>query len=139
MTNVRGATRDIDALGIDRSTLGAVFEAAARAESLVVVHRPDTRGSFYRSDHFPFAKVGVPVLSLEAGEEFVGRPAGWGREQAALYNRTRYHQPSDEYRPSFTYAGMVQQVRVAARVALAVAEAAAPPRWLPNAEFQRPR
>jgi Zn-dependent M28 family amino/carboxypeptidase len=139
VTNVRGATRDIDALGSDRSTLGAVFEAAARAESLIVVHRPDTRGSFYRSDHFPFAKAGVPVLSLETGEDFVGRPAGWGREQAALYNRTRYHQPSDEYQPGFSYAGMVQQVRVAVRVALAVADAREPPRWLPNAEFQRHR
>src|SRR5579885_2831180 len=139
VTNVRGATRDIAALGSDRSTLGAVFEAAARAESLVVAHRPDTRGSFYRSDHFPFAKAGVPVLSLETGEDFVGRPAGWGREQAALYNRTRYHQPSDEYRPSFDYAGMLQQLRVALRVALAVADAPDLPRWLPSAEFQRPR
>src|SRR6266566_617107 len=60
VTNVRGATRDIDALGIDRSTLGPVFESAARAESLAVVHEPDVRGSFYRSDHFPFARAGVP-------------------------------------------------------------------------------
>src|SRR3989441_9668883 len=65
VTNVRGATRDIDALGIDRSTLGLVFESAARAESLAVVHEPDVRGSFYRSDHFPFARAGVPVLSID--------------------------------------------------------------------------
>src|SRR3989454_16860 len=138
VTNVRGATRDIDALGVDRSTLGAVFDAAARAESLAVVHEPDVRGSFYRSDHFPFSKAGVPALSIEPGRDFVGRPAGWGEQEATRYNRERYHQPGDEYRPTFTYAGMAQEVRVAMRVALAVANAPAMPRWLPNSEFQRP-
>jgi Zn-dependent M28 family amino/carboxypeptidase len=138
VANVRGATRDIDALGSDRSTLGSVLEDAARAESLAVVHEPDVRGAFYRSDHFPFAKAGVPSLSIQPGTDFVGRPTGWGREQAALYNRTRYHQPSDEYRPGFTYDGMAQEVRVALRVALAVANAPAMPQWHPNSEFQRP-
>src|SRR6266705_91170 len=138
VTNVRGATRDIDALGVDRSTLGGVFDAAARAESLAVVHEPDVRGSFYRSDHFPFSKAGVPVLSIEPGRDFVGRPAGWGEQEATRYNRERYHQPGDEYRPTFTYAGMAQEVRVAMRVALAVANAPAMPRWLPTSEFQRP-
>jgi len=138
VTNVRGATRDIDALGVDRSTLGAVFDAAARAESLAVVHEPDVRGSFYRSDHFPFSKAGVPALSIEPGRDFVGRPAGWGEQEAARYNRERYHQPGDEYRPTFSYAGMAQEVRVALRVALAVANEPAMPRWLANSEFQRP-
>jgi len=138
VANVRGATRDIDALGLDRSTLGAAFEEAARAESLAVVHEPDVRGSFYRSDHFPFSRAGVPALSIEPGRDFVGRPPGWGEQEAARYNRERYHQPSDEYRPTFSYAGMAQEVRVAMRVALAVANAPALPEWLPNSEFQRP-
>jgi Zn-dependent M28 family amino/carboxypeptidase len=137
VANVRGATRDIDALGLDRSTLGPLFQAAASAESLAVVHRPDVRGAFYRSDHFPFAKAGVPALSIESGVDFVGRPTGWGRDEEERYIRERYHQPSDEYRASFTYAGMAQEVRVALRVALAVANAPALPQWLPYAEFQR--
>ena len=138
VANVRGATRDIDALGIDRSTLGAMFQAAATLESLTVVHEPDVRGSFYRSDHFPFARAGVPALSIHPGRDFVGRPAGWGKEQDELYNRERYHQPSDEYRPSFTYAGLAQEVRVTVRLALAIANTAEPPRWLPSSEFRRP-
>src|SRR6266516_1197025 len=52
-----------------------------------VVHQPDVRGSFYRSDHFPFARAGVPALSIEPGVDFVGRPAGWGKDQAERYNR----------------------------------------------------
>src|SRR5438874_11128749 len=138
VANVRGATRGIDALGIDRSPLGAMFQAAATLESLTVVHEPDVRGSFYRSDHFPFARAGVPALSIQPGRDFVGRPAGWGREQDELYNRERYHQPSDEYRPSFTYAGLAQEVRVTMRLALAIANTAEPPRWLPSSEFRRP-
>jgi Zn-dependent M28 family amino/carboxypeptidase len=138
VANVRGPTRDIDALGGDRSTLGSVFAAAAGAESLAVVHAPDVRGAFYRSDHFPFARAGVPSLSIQPGTDFVGRPSGWGREQAALYNRARYHQPSDEYRATFSYEGMAQEVRVALRVALAVANAPGLPQWLPGSEFHRP-
>src|SRR5213593_3637558 len=121
VTNVRGATRDIGALGIDRSTLGPVFEAAAHAESLTVQSQPDVRGSFFRSDHFPFARAGVPALSIKPGIDFVGRPKGWGEEQENIYNQQRYHQPSDEYRSSFRYDGLAQEVRVTVRTALAVA------------------
>jgi Zn-dependent M28 family amino/carboxypeptidase len=138
VTNTRGATRDIGALGGDRSSLGPLFAAAARAEGLVPTGDPDpTRGSFFRSDHFPFVRAGVPALSLEAGLDFVGRPTGWGRQQDELYNEQRYHQPSDAYSREFTYYGMAQQVRVALRVALAVANGAALPDWLPTAEFRR--
>lgn len=139
VTNVRGATRDIGALGMDRSTLGAVFAAAARAESLTVVSQPDLRGAFFRSDHFPFARSGVPAVSIRPGVDFVGRPKGWGEQQEAIYNQERYHQPSDEYRPTFRYDGMAQEVRVTVRTARAVANRPAPPRWLPSSEFQRPQ
>jgi len=138
VTNVRGLTRDIGALGMDRSTLGPIFETAAHAESLTVQTQPDVRGSFFRSDHFPFARAGVPALSIKPGVDFVGRPNGWGEEQERIYNEQRYHQPSDEYQPSFRYDGMAQQVRVVVRVARAVANSAELPRWLPASEFQRP-
>ena len=139
VTNVRGLTRDISALGLDRSTLGAAFDYAARAESLTVQTQPDLRGSFFRSDHFPFARAGVPSLSLEPGVDFVGKPRGWGEEQENLYNEQRYHQPSDEYQSSFRFDGMAQQVRVTVRLARAIANAGEMPRWLPTSEFQRPQ
>src|SRR5437773_8179412 len=138
VTNVRGATRDIGALGMDRSTLGPVFEAAARAESLTVESQPDVRGSFFRSDHFPFARSGVPALSIKPGVDFVGRPKGWGVEQENVYNQDRYHQPSDEYKPTCRFDGMAQQVRVTVRAARAIANSPSMPRWLPSSEFQRP-
>jgi Zn-dependent M28 family amino/carboxypeptidase len=139
VTNVRGATRNIGARGWDRSSLGPVFEAAARAESLAVEAEPDVRGSFFRSDHFPFARAGVPALSIYSGDDFIGKPAGWGEEQENIFNQQRYHQPSDEYQPTFRFAGMAQQVRVTARLARAIANDPAMPRWLPSSEFQRPQ
>ena len=139
VTNVRGATRDIGARGGDRSTLGPVFEASARSESLTVESEPDVRGSFFRSDHFPFARAGVPALSIYAGDDFIGRPKGWGEEQENLYNQQRYHQPSDEYQPTFRYAGMAQEVRVTVRTARAIANTPTMPHWLPSSEFQRPQ
>jgi len=107
-------------------------------ESLAVESEPDVRGSFFRSDHFPFARAGVPALSIYAGDDFVGRPKGWGEEQENIYNQQRYHQPSDEYQPTFRYAGMAQEVRVTVRAARAIANDQAMPRWLPSSEFQRP-
>src|SRR5437773_6057456 len=139
VTNVRGATRDIGGLGMDRSTLGPVFEAAARAESLTVESQPDVRGSFFRSDHFPFARSGVPALSIKPGVDFVGRPKGWGVEQENVYNQDRYHQPSDEYKPTCRFDGMAQEVRVTVRTARAIANDPTMPRWLSTSEFQRPQ
>jgi Zn-dependent M28 family amino/carboxypeptidase len=136
--NVRGATRDIAALGADRSDLGATFAAAANAESLIPTGDPDpSKGSFFRSDHFPFARAGVPCVSIESGIDFPGRPPGWGEQQANLFNEQRYHQPNDEYHPTFNYDGMAQQVRVMMRIALAVANSSELPQWLPTSEFQR--
>jgi Zn-dependent M28 family amino/carboxypeptidase len=138
VANVRGRTRDVAALGGERSSLGTLFRRAAAAEGLVATGDPDpTKGSFFRSDHFPLARAGVPGLSIEPGIDFVGRPGGWGREQNRRYNEERYHQPSDEYTSDFTYDGMVQEVRVAMRVAIAVANAPSLPVWLPGAEFSR--
>lgn len=137
VTNLWGRTRDISVLGADQSSLGVVFTAAARAEGLRVT--PDSaallRGSFFRSDHFPLARVGVPALSWESGHGFVDRPAGWGEEQQEIYNRDRYHQPSDEILPWYTVDGTLQQARVMARVAVIVGNAAAQPRWFPTSEF----
>jgi len=138
--NVRGRTRDIAALGADRSNLGGTFATAAKAESLTATGDPDpSKGSFFRSDHFPFARAGVPSLSIESGVDFPNHPPGWGEQQAHIFNDQRYHQPSDEYNSGFRYDGMAQQVRVLMRIALAVADAPALPDWLPTSEFHRTR
>ena len=135
--NLFGRTRDIAALGLDQSSLGGVFRRAAGAERLRVTvdSQALTRGAFFRSDHFSFARAGVPSLSWEGGHDFVGRPAGWGREQERIYERDRYHQPADNLLPWYGVDGAVQEARVLARVAWAVGEALSPPRWETTSEF----
>jgi Zn-dependent M28 family amino/carboxypeptidase len=137
--NLYGATRDVSALGTDQSTLGAVFARAASAEGLKVSNNQDAlvRGSYFRSDHFPFAKAGVPGTSIENGKDFIGQPADYGTRMEEEYTEKHYHQPSDEVLPSFKYAGALQQLRVIVRTAVAVADAQQQPTWNRTSEFRQ--
>ena len=136
--NMLGLTRDFNPLGAERSSLEAVVQAVAREKGLRVT--PDARpeqGSFYRSDHFPFAKVGVPSISLKEGDDFVGHPKGWGEEQFKAYNTNRYHQPSDEFDPNWNYQGMIQVTEIALAIGMRVANDPAMPRFKPTDEFAK--
>ena len=137
--NLYGRTRDFSALGMDQSNLGRVITTAAAAEGLKVTVNEEAlvRGAFFRSDHFSLARAGVPGTSLEGGSDFVGKPAGWGKQQQDLYVAKRYHQPSDEIQPWFTYDGALQQLRVTVRTALLVANAPAQPIWNASSEFRQ--
>ncbi|CDM65305.1 M28 family peptidase [Pyrinomonas methylaliphatogenes] len=138
--NVLGVTRDFVALGANRSTLQQVVEAVARDRGLKVSSDPrPEQGSFFRSDHFPLAKVGVPAISLENGEDFVGRPAGWGQQQFNEYNTKHYHQPSDEYSDAWDLRGTVQEAEIALDIGLRVANSNEMPRYNPNDEFAKAR
>ena len=136
--NLYGRTSDVSALGLDQSTLGKAFVAAAAAEGLEVTSNEEAllRGAFFRSDHFPLARVGVPGTSVENGSRYVGKPAEYGKEQKDKYVAERYHQPSDEILPWFTYDGALQQLRVTVRTAVSVANAPAQPQWHAASEFR---
>ncbi|MFN2453850.1 MAG: M28 family peptidase [Pyrinomonadaceae bacterium] len=136
--NILGLTNDFEPLGADRSTLKMVVDEVARERGLKV--SPDARpeqGSFYRSDHFPFAKVGVPSINLEAGSDFVGHPADWGEEQFNAYNSANYHQPSDEYSDSWNFDGMRQETEIALAIGLRVANANGLPYYNKGDEFAK--
>jgi Zn-dependent M28 family amino/carboxypeptidase len=136
--NLYGRTRDFSALGLDQSSLGTVMTQAAVAEGLKVTTNEEAllKGSYFRSDHFSLARVGVPGTSLESGSDYVGRPAGWGKEQHDKYTSERYHQPSDQVQPWFNYDGALQQLRVIVRTAVAIANAPAQPKWSAGSEFR---
>lgn len=138
--NVLGQTSDITPLGADRSTLGKFIEAVAGENQVTI--SPDAhpeQGLFYRSDHFPFAKVGIPAVNFEPGSNFVGHSPEWGKEKFKDYNENRYHQPSDEYSPNWDFSGLVQQARLAFWVGLRVANADETPQWNKGDEFERAR
>jgi Zn-dependent M28 family amino/carboxypeptidase len=137
--NMYGRTRDFSALGLDQSSLGTLMTQAAAAEGLKVTTNEEAllKGSYFRSDHFSLARVGVPGTSLESGSDYVGRPSGWGEEQHAKYTSERYHQPSDEVQPWFSYEGALQQLRVIVRTALLIGNAHEQPKWSASSEFRQ--
>ena len=135
--NLWGGTRDLVMLGAEKSSLLAMAEEVARADGLRLAPDPSPEsGRFYRSDHFPFARAGVPVLSLVPGLDFADRPPDWGRDQYTSYMSNRYHQPSDEYRPDFNYDGLLQQVSAMIRLAWRLAETPELPAWNEDSKFR---
>ncbi len=112
-------------LGLGKSTLDAIVREVAAAQGRTVHGDPfPDRGSFYRSDQFELAKVGVPVVAVRGGPNYVGRPAGWGKEQLERFERHDYHQPTDTYAPErWDLAGAVEDAQLQLVVGLRVANA----------------
>lgn len=136
--NVLGLTNDFIPLGAERSSLKAVVEAVARERGMRV--SPDARpeqGSFYRSDHFPFARVGVPSISLKEGNDYVGHSKEWGEQQFRAYNTAHYHQPSDEYSDTWDFRGMLQEAEIAMAIGRRIADMDQMPRFNPDDEFAK--
>jgi Zn-dependent M28 family amino/carboxypeptidase len=138
--NQWGKTSDYTVIGLGNSTLDDVLAAVLKAENRVV--RPDAepeKGFYYRSDHFEFAKQGVPALDTDAGVEFIGKPAGYGMKKRDEYTEKNYHQPSDEVKPDWDLSGAEADTRVLFKVGYAVAQGEALPQWKPGAEFKAKR
>jgi Zn-dependent M28 family amino/carboxypeptidase len=134
---VNGRVRDLNVLGDNKSSLGPTLARLVRPEGIRI--SPDAHpeaGHFYRSDHFSFAKVGIPSVSIGGGVDYVGRPAGWGLQQAEDYTAHRYHQPSDEYRSDFDLRGAAQLAEIVYRLGGTLGNAETVPTWNADAEFK---
>ena len=138
--NYLGPTKDMVQLGSDRSTLGPMLEALLkeRGRTLGTDTHPE-RGYFFRSDHFPFAKAGVPALSLSEPKEFTGPNAAALLAKQETYNDKDYHQPSDEYESSWDFSGGVDDLKVIAQLAWRIAAAPEMPRYSEGDQFANPR
>ncbi|MHB1312931.1 MAG: M28 family peptidase [Gemmatimonadaceae bacterium] len=136
--NLLGRTKDLNVLGDTKSSLGPQLAALIKPDGMRITPEDfPERGAFYRSDHFAFARVGVPAVSIGEGGDFVGRPKGWGTRQGEDYTDHRYHQPSDEYRPDFDLRGAVQLSNIVLTFARTLAGSDAWPTWNKDAEFVR--
>jgi Zn-dependent M28 family amino/carboxypeptidase len=138
--NVYGKTKDITITGLGMSDLDDIAERVAAEQGRVV--RPDPfpeKGSYFRSDHFPFAKEGVPALDSGSGIEYVGKPVDFGTQMLEGYRAENYHQPSDVVRPDWDLSGAVQDLQYYWMVGYRVAQADRIPQWKPGAEFKAKR
>ncbi len=138
--NPYGPTNDVEIVGYGASDLDDVARAVAATQRRVVKAEAEPeKGGYYRSDHFPFARQGVPALNAGAGQDHVGKPAGYGQQVRDEYTAKHYHAPSDEVRPDWDVAGMVQDCEFYYGVALRVADGDAWPQWAPGNEFRAAR
>ena len=104
--NQFGRTSDLEVVGYGASTIDDIGREVAHAQGREVKpERHPERGSYYRSDHFEFAKVGVPSYYAGAGLTFIGQPADYGEKIVNEYIAKDYHQPSDEVKPEWTFEG----------------------------------
>ena len=138
--NIYGRTRDVTFVGLGKSSLDAVVVAAAAAQGRTVHGDPaPEKGSFYRSDQFNFARIGVPAAYLDPGTEFVGEAATAARARQEAYDATCYHQPCDELGADWIWDGMIEDTELALAVGRAIANADAMPSWNPGDEFEAAR
>jgi Zn-dependent M28 family amino/carboxypeptidase len=138
--NVHGRTKDLTLVGYGASDLDDYARDAA-AEQGRIVHgdaEPE-KGFYYRSDHFNFAKEGVPALDPDGGVEYVGKPAAYGQKLRDEWTEHRYHTPKDVIYPDWDLTGTAEDLKVFFAVGYRVAQADKLPEWKPGNEFKAKR
>jgi Zn-dependent M28 family amino/carboxypeptidase len=137
--DIWGPTEDVEYIGYGKNSLTALAEEVARSRGrrLVADSNPDL-GLFYRSDHFSFARIGVPAAYFKAGNDFVDRRED-RRRLKQTYTALNYHQPSDEMGPWWNLQGAVDDARLLLECILRTANRDAAPTWTEGDEFAKLR
>lgn len=138
--NQWGRTKDITMVGDDNSTLIDLLRDAAGAQSRVV--NPDAepeKGFYYRSDHFEFAKQGVPALYTDSGIDYVGKDANYSKQKRDEYTNKDYHKVTDEIKPDWDLTGAVDDAQLLMMIGYRVAQAEKYPEWKTGTEFKAKR
>ena len=134
---VYAPVRDFVLTGAGKSELEDMVKPLVAAQGRTIVPEPNPeRGYYYRSDHFSFAKLGVPMLDASAGEDMVIGGKEAGAAAAAEYNDKHYHQPSDEYDPNWNWGAAMQDVAIYYQLGRQLAQGDMWPNWYPSAEFR---
>ncbi|MEO6238219.1 MAG: M28 family metallopeptidase [Vicinamibacterales bacterium] len=138
--NQWGRTKDISVVGLGASELDDYLRQAAQEQGRTIT--PDAepeKGFYYRSDHFNFAKQGVPALDPDSGIDYVGRSAEWGKAKRDEYTEKDYHAPSDQVKPDWDLTGAIDDAQLLMAVGYRVANADRMPEWRPGNEFKAKR
>jgi Zn-dependent M28 family amino/carboxypeptidase len=140
MLNVHGRTRDLTIIGLGMSDLDDYARQAAAERGRVLKPDPEPeKGMYYRSDHFSFARMGVPALEPDAGVDFIDKPAGFGAEMRRAYVAEKYHKPQDEIGPDWNLSGGAEDLQLYWIIGFRVAETDTWPQWKPGSEFKATR
>ena len=135
-----GPSLDIQVVGYGNSTLDDLAAGIlARTARMLVPETDPEKGSFYRSDHFEFAKVGVPAFYTKSGLQILGRPADYGRMRRDEYVAHDYHKVTDEIKPWWDLYGAALDADLLFQMGLQVAQGDAWPEWKPGCEFKSRR
>ena len=138
--NVWGRTTDITVVGLGQSELDDIAGAVAAELGRELRSDPEPeKGFYYRSDHFEFAKVGVPAFYPDGGVDFIGRPPGFGMEVRAQYVAEAYHKPGDEVQDWYDLSGMVDDLEFLYRMGRRLADSEDWPEWAETSEFRAAR
>jgi len=138
--NVHGRTKDLTLVGYGASELDDYArDAAGEQGRLVHGDAEPEKGFYYRSDHFNFAKQGVPALDPDGGMEYVGRPADYGQKMRDEWNEQRYHKPTDVVMPEWDMTGTREDLKVFFTIGYRVAQADKMPEWKAGNEFKAKR
>jgi Zn-dependent M28 family amino/carboxypeptidase len=138
--SIWGRTEDVPVIGLGKSSLDDWIRAIAEMQGRRVVPEAFTdKGSYYRSDHLSFARLGVPAAYLDAGTQIVGQPPGSGGERRQAWQDAHYHQPSDDLTPDWNFDGVVENARLLFLLGVKVANAPRAPAWRPGDEFEAAR
>jgi len=138
--NQWGRTKDITVIGLGASDLDDYLKQGAQEQGRTLSADPEPeKGFYYRSDHFNFAKQGVPALDPDSGTDFVGKSADWGKTKRDEYTKRDYHAPSDEIKPDWDLSGAADDANLLFAVGYRVANADKFPEWKPGNEFKAKR
>ena len=138
--NQWGRTTDVTVIGMGASDLDDVLREAAAAQKRTLTPDPESeKGFYYRSDHFNFAKVGVPALYTDTGEQFQGKDASFSKQKRDEYTNNDYHKASDQIKADWDLSGAVQDAELLMLVGYRVASTERMPEWKPGNEFKARR
>ena len=138
--NQWGRTKDVTVVGYGNSTLDDVLGSVLARNSRTIKPDPEPeKGFFYRSDHFEFAKQGVPSLYIDSGTEYVGKDSAYSQQKRDEYTNNDYHKPSDQVKPDWDLSGAAEDLQALFQVGYRVAQTDRWPEWKPGTEFKAKR
>jgi Zn-dependent M28 family amino/carboxypeptidase len=138
--NPLGRAKDLEVVGFGASELEDLLAEAAKSQKRTLTpDRKPEAGRFYRSDHFNFAKAGVPALYIKSGMTLRDQPEGTGKSRLDEFESKRYHKPGDEYSAEWDVGGSIEDLRLLFEVGARVANAKNWPEWREGNEFRATR